>query len=137
MKRLLLSAMWLELRLAGIDVDLPGGQEYSRLAGERDRLLGEQRRLRDEISAARAFERDEQGYSREVSEQRARLTSIGIFEGSDPGHTCPLCAQDLPQIAVVPGVSQIKDLLTDVTSRLECVTRAAPQVEKAIAGASR
>lgn len=120
--------------IVAIDVDLPGGQEYSRLVDERDRLLEEQRRLRDEVSAARAFERDEQGYSREASEQRARLTSIGIFEGSDPGHACPLCAQELPDVAAVPGVSQIKDVLTDVSSRLESVTRAAPQVEKAIAG---
>ena len=119
--------------IAAIDVDLPGGQEYSRLVDERDRLLEEQRRQREEVSAARAFERDEKGYSREASEQRARLTSIGIFEGSDPGHACPLCAQELPDVAAVPGVFQIKDALAEVSSRLESVTRAAPQVEKAIA----
>lgn len=119
--------------IVAFDVDLPDGQEYSRLVDERDRLLEEQRRQREEVSAARAFERDEKGYSREVSEQRARLTSIGIFEGSDPGHACPLCAQELPDVAAVPGVFQIKDALTEVSSRLESVTRAAPQVEKAIA----
>lgn len=119
--------------IVAINVDLPDGQEYSRLVDERDRLLEEQRRQREEVSAARAFERDEKGYSREASEQRARLTSIGIFEGSDPGHACPLCAQELPDVATVPGVFQIKDALTEVSSRLESVTRAAPQVEKAIA----
>ncbi len=119
--------------IVAMDVDLPGGQEYSRLVDERDRLLEEQRRQREEVSAARAFERDEKGYSREASEQRARLASIGIFEGSEPGHTCPLCARELPDIASVPRVSQIKDALTDVSSRLESVTRTAPQVEKAIA----
>lgn len=119
--------------IVAIDVDLPDGQEYSRLVDERDRLLEEQRRQREEVSAARAFERDEKGYSREASEQRARLTSIGIFEGSDPGHACPLCAQELPDVAAVPGVFQIKDALAEVSSRLESVTRAAPQVEKAIA----
>ncbi|HUW29521.1 MAG TPA: DUF3732 domain-containing protein [Sulfuriferula sp.] len=119
--------------IVAFDVDLPDGQEYSRLVDERDRLLEEQRRQREEVSAARAFERDEKGYSREASEQRARLTSIGIFEGSDPGHACPLCAQELPDVAAVPGVFQIKDALAEVSSRLESVTRAAPQVEKAIA----
>ena len=119
--------------IVAIDVDLPDGQEYSRLVDERDRLLEEQRWQREEVSAARAFERDEKGYSREASEQRARLTSIGIFEGSDPGHACPLCAQELPDVAAVPGVFQIKDALAEVSSRLESVTRAAPQVEKAIA----
>lgn len=119
--------------ISSINVDLPDGQEYSRLTGERDRLREEQRQLRDEISAARAFERDEMGFSREAAEQRARLTSIGIFDGTDPGHVCPLCSQELHEVAAVPGVPQMKDVLTDVSSRLESVTRAAPQVEKAIA----
>lgn len=119
--------------IAAVHTDLPEKQEYSRLVAERNRLLEEQCRLRDEISSVRAFERDENGYSREASEQRARLTSIGIFEGSDPGHSCPLCSQVLPDAATVPAVAQVKVLLTDVSSRLEAVTRAAPQIEKAIA----
>lgn len=118
--------------MAGVALDHPDGQEYSRLAAERDQLLDEQRRVRDEISAARAFERDEKGFSREASEQRSRLASIGIFNGSDPGHVCPLCSQDIPDAVAVPAVAQIKTALTDVSLRLESVTRAAPQVERAI-----
>jgi hypothetical protein len=119
--------------IAGVALEHPDGQEYSRLVADRDRLLDEQRRLRDEISAARAFERDEKGFSREASEQRARLASIGIFNGSEPGHVCPLCSQDLPDATAVPAVAQIKNALTDVSSRLESVTRAVPLVERAIA----
>ena len=119
--------------IPAIDIQHPDGQEYLRLSGERDRLLEKQCQLRDEISAARAFERDEKGFSREASEQRARLISIGIFDSSEPGHSCPLCSQELPDAAEVPGVAQIKKALTDVSSRLESVTRAAPQVERAIA----
>ncbi len=121
-----------EMPVASIDVELPDGQEYSRLTDERSRLIEEQRRLRDEISAARAFEHDEMGFSREADEQRARLTSIGIFDGSDPEYCCPLCAQELPDSAIIPGAGQIKTALTDVSSRLASVTRAAPQVERAI-----
>ena len=119
--------------MTGVALEHPDGQEYSRLTADRDRLLEEQRRLRDEISAARAFERDKKGFSREASEQRARLASIGIFNGSEPGHVCPLCSQDLPDAVTVPAAAQIKNALTDVSSRLESVTRAAPQVERAIA----
>lgn len=119
--------------IVSIDVDLPNGQEYSRLVGERDRLREDQRKLRDEVAAARAFERDEKGYSREASEQRARLFSIGIFEGSEPGHSCPLCSQELPDAVTVPSVSKIKASLSDVSTRLDSVTRATPQIEKAIA----
>jgi hypothetical protein len=118
--------------VVSIDVDLPDGQEYSRLATERDRLLEEQRRLRDEITSARNFERDKNGFSREASEQRARLASIGIFEGSIPGHTCPLCASELLDTVVVPEVSQLKSELSEISSRLESVTAATPQIERAI-----
>jgi hypothetical protein len=118
--------------IAGV-AEHPDGQEYSHLAAQREKFLDEQRRLRDEISAARAFEQDEKGFSREASEQRARLASIGIFNGSDPEHTCPLCSQELPDTVVMPAVPQIKSALTDLTSRLESVTRAVPQVERAIA----
>lgn len=113
--------------------DQPDGQEFGRLSTEREQLLAEQVRLRDEIAAARAFERDEQGFSREANEQRARLTTIGIFEGTEPNHTCPLCAQALPDTNATPTASRIKETLQDVSSRLQSVTRAAPQVEKAIA----
>lgn len=118
--------------MATVALEHPDGQEYSRLATDRDRLLDEQRQLRDEISAARAFERDEEGFSREASEQRSRLASIGIFNGSEPGHICPLCSQDLSDTVAVPSVGEIKNALTEVSSRLESVTRAAPQVERAI-----
>lgn len=107
--------------------------EYTRLSDERNQLLEQQRRLRDEIGAARAFERDEKGFSREADEQRARLVSIGIFEGQDPGHACPLCSQSLGDSRSIPGVEDLRTALTDVSTRLESVTRVAPQVEKAIA----
>lgn len=109
-----------------------GGEEYSRLVVERNQLISDQQRLRDEISTARLFEKEEKGFSREVSEQKARLTSIGIFS-SDRRHACPMCLQDLPNTVAVPEVADIRRTLTDVSSRLESVTRAAPQVERAIA----
>ena len=119
--------------LTDVNVEMPDGQEYSRLVSERDHLLDKQRRLRDKISVARAFENDEKGYSREASEQRARLTSIGMFEGSAPGRSCPLCSQEFPGSEDVPSIDQIKETLSDVSSRLDSVTGAAPQIEQAIA----
>ncbi|MDT3680332.1 MAG: DUF3732 domain-containing protein [Burkholderiaceae bacterium] len=108
------------------------GTEYARLSDERDRLLDEQRRLRDEIAAARAFGRDEKGFSHEADEQRARLVSVGIFEGQDRDHACPLCSQSLGD-AALPRLEELRTALTDVSTRLESVTRVAPKVEKAIA----
>lgn len=119
--------------LANVDVTLPDGNEFSRLAVERARLLDEQRRIRDEIAVARAFEQDEKGFSREATEQRARLKTIGIFEGFTPGHTCPLCSQALEPTEQQPMVAEVKATLTSLSSRLESVTRIAPQIEKAVA----
>ena len=116
-----------------VDMAIPDEAEYERLSDERNQLRGEQRRLRDEVAAARAFEHDESGFSREASEQRARLVSIGIFDGADPSHACPLCAQDLREATDIPEVSQLQEALTDISSRLDAVTRTSPQIERAIA----
>ncbi|MFZ5756935.1 MAG: DUF3732 domain-containing protein [Pseudomonadota bacterium] len=117
--------------IAAIDSTNPDGQEYSRLNIERDNLLQEQRRLRDEIALARIFERDEKGFSREATEQKARLVSIGIFESSDPEHTCPLCSQGLP-VSTLPSVAEMKESLSVVSTRLEVVTQSAPHVERVV-----
>jgi hypothetical protein len=115
-----------------VDETAPDGDEFSRLSGERDILLEEQRHLKDEIELARTFERDEKGFSHEASEQRARLATISIFDGTEPGHSCPLCSRELPQDLAPPEVEQIKTALAHVSNRLDAVSRAAPQVQKAI-----
>jgi hypothetical protein len=122
-----------QVPLAGAAVAFPDGAEFARLSEERVRMLEEQRRLREEIAAIRAFERDEKGFSHEATEQAARLKTIGIFDGSDPGHLCPLCSQDLPPTLQVPSVPEVITTLSMVSAKLNSVTRAAPQIEKGIA----
>lgn len=119
--------------LAEFDLKYSDDDEYTRLSHQRGILVEQQRRIRDEIVAARAFEKDEEGFSKEAEEQRSRLASIGMFEGVDPHDSCPLCSQTLPDSEPVPNVGDIKDALTDVSSRLDSVSRAVPQIEKAIA----
>lgn len=111
---------------------LPDRSEFGRLSEERSRILETQRRLRDEIATARAFERDEKGFSREAAEQKSRLQSIQIFDGSPPGRTCPLCSQDLHPSSEVPAIAEVQAALSTVSLRLATVTRGVPQVEKAI-----
>jgi hypothetical protein len=103
------------------------------LSAERQQLLDEHRRVTEGIAVVRGFEHDEQGFSKEASEQRARLVSIGIFEGVEAGHACPLCAQALPAGVVPASESEIKHELQKVSAHLEAVTRAAPNIEKAVA----
>lgn len=118
--------------LASVDVTLPDGSEFARLSTERAELLQTQRRLRADIDAARAFSKDEKGFTHEAKEQRARLTTIGIFEGKEAGNSCPLCAQDLPHEQAAPQVAALQGALADVAARMESVARVEPHIEKAI-----
>jgi hypothetical protein len=122
----------LKTPLASVDVKLADGSEFSRLSTQRAELLQTQRRIRADIDAARAFAKDEKGFSHEATEQKARLATIGIFEGSEPGHTCPLCAQDLPRDSVPPQVTALHEALASVATRMESVARVEPHIENAI-----
>jgi len=105
--------------------------EYRRLSDARSDLLQEQRRLKDELDAVSAFERDANGYSRETAEQHSRLVSIGVFGDTAPGHSCPLCAQTLPEIEHQPEIGELRDALQTVASRLESVVQNKPRIERA------
>ncbi|HLE57124.1 MAG TPA: DUF3732 domain-containing protein [Rhodothermia bacterium] len=118
--------------LGNVDVTLPDGSEFSRLSTERGVLLETQRRLRADIDAARAFSKDEKGFSREAMEQEARLATIGIFDHGAAGHTCPLCAQELPETNAPPAVEAVESALRDVSTRMESVARVEPHIEHAI-----
>ena len=119
--------------LANVEPAASDGAEFSRLAAERAQLLGEQRRIRDEIDTVRAFENDGRGFSREATEQQARLKTIGIFENSIPGHICPLCSQELDSTVQLPTVAEVQGQVTSLSSRLDTVVRAEPLIEKAVA----
>jgi hypothetical protein len=119
--------------LANVEPAASDGAEFSRLAAERGRLLGEQRRMREEIDTVRAFENDGRGFSREATEQQARLKTIGIFENSIPSHTCPLCSQELDSTVQLPTVAEVQGQVFSLSSRLDTVVRAEPQIEKAVA----
>jgi DNA repair exonuclease SbcCD ATPase subunit len=120
--------------LAQAEERTPTTSEFTRLSEVRSALLDEQRRLRDQIAAARTFKTDEKSFSREATEQQARLKSIGIFEGAEPGEACPLCSHPLTDANDTPSVSQLKGELKTVSTRLDAVTRSEPQMEKAVAG---
>ncbi len=111
----------------------PAQSEYDRLKAERRQLRNRLNRLKNEQEAARGFETDEKGFTHEAEEQKARLVSIGIFEGQEPGHACPLCAKELDSSHMTEQVTDLQLSLTQINSRLEKVTRVKPQVEKAIA----
>ena len=119
--------------LANVEPAASDGAEFSRLAAKRAQLLGEQRRMREEIDTVRAFENDGRGFSREATEQQARLKTIRIFENSIPGHICPLCSQELDSTVQLPTVAEVQGQVISLSSRLDTVVRAEPLIEKAVA----
>lgn len=121
-----------------VQVDAPqDGGEYRRLSDERSQLLQEQRRLREELEAVRAFESDARGYSREAAEQHSRLVSIGIFGDVAPGHSCPLCEQTLPDAVAQPDVALLRGMLEEVSLRLDSVVQNTPKIERAASEVAR
>lgn len=118
--------------LANLEVAAPDDTEFARLSAERGRLLAEQRHLIDEIAAVRSFETDGLGFSREATEQRARLKSIGLFEAVPVAQNCRLCSQSLDSTEAAPGIDQVKETLASLSSRLDSASRARPQIEKAL-----
>lgn len=122
----------LKTPLAAVDVSFPDGSEFTRLSTERAELLQAQRRIRADIDSARAFAKDEMGFSHEAKEQKARLAVIGVFEGGKAGDTCPLCTQILPNENALPQVAALQSALSDVSSRMESVARVEPHIENAI-----
>jgi hypothetical protein len=119
--------------ISNIEPGLPEGAEFDRLSSERASLRDTKRRLQDEISAVRAYAQDERGFAREAKEQQARLRTIGIFDGLDRGHACPLCTQALPESSQAPSPEELKRTLSTLSVRLDSVTQAAPQIEKTVA----
>lgn len=105
--------------------------EYRRLSDVRSALLQEQRRLKDEMDAVSAFERDASGYSREASEQHSRLVSIGVFGDAVPGHSCPLCSQALQDVDPQPEIAELRSALQSVATKLEAVVQNKPRIERA------
>jgi len=111
-----------------------GDSEFARLSSRRDELRREEARLRDRIAAIQSFDDDEKGFSREAEQQRARLSTIGIFEAptGDTEH-CPLCNQSLPEEQRVASVSELRESLETVSTQLESVSRGAPRLESELA----
>jgi len=101
------------------------------LQQQRDEMLSEHDRLASEIEAAKAFGLEQQGFSEEVTEQKHRLESIGLFEDDDAaGHVCPLCSQQLP--SPTPTSLEIRKSLENLNLQLETVTRQRPRLTQYI-----
>ncbi|HXQ38408.1 MAG TPA: DUF3732 domain-containing protein, partial [Anaerolineales bacterium] len=83
------------------------------------------------IRSARTFFSDQTDFSRESSEQRARLKSIEIFKSDVAApDQCPVCESHLS--IPIPTVTEVRDSLRKVSEQLEGVYRDNPHIQRHI-----
>ncbi len=107
------------------------GETIRRLRGEQATLQTRLGELNQDIQAARSFLSDQTDFSREVTEQRARLKSIELFQGEIASpYQCPFCNSELQ--TPIPSVDEIHLSLRLVNEQLEGVYRDSPHIQRHI-----
>lgn len=104
------------------------GETIERLRGEQATLQNRLGDMNQDIRAARSYLSDQSDFSREATEQRARLKSIELFktEVASP-HQCPFCDSELK--TPIPTVGEVNQSLRDVSDQLEGVYRDSPHIQ--------
>lgn len=119
--------------VAKTEVNAPGvvpdfGETIERLRGEQSTLQGRLVELNQDLRAARSFLSDQTAFSKEVSEQQARLKSVGLYKsGDEPVVSCPLCENALEN--PVPAASALKASLERVDQQLQGVYKESPHIQ--------
>ncbi|HWH60667.1 MAG TPA: DUF3732 domain-containing protein [Terriglobales bacterium] len=104
----------------------------SQMRTERQGLRTELEQINAEIRSTRNFTTETRGYEREVKEQRARLSSVGLIAREDAGHTeCPVCRSHLAE--PVPTAHQIDEALQSLSIQLQAVEAENPRLLQRLA----
>lgn len=107
------------------------GETINRLRGEQATLQNRLGDLNQDIRAAKSFLSDQSDFSREATEQRARLKSIELFKTDVTSpHQCPFCDSELK--TPIPTVGEVSQSLRDVSDQLEGVYRDSPHIQRHI-----
>ncbi|GAG53241.1 unnamed protein product, partial [marine sediment metagenome] len=113
---------------------LAEGDEFERLQHERQALIQELHRIKDQLGAARALSSDRQGYSREADAQLSRLRSIGLIEDGNDAEftTCPVCLSKLPDNQALPLITEIQASVLELEEQMRSVEERSPQMQQVI-----
>ena len=106
------------------------GETIERLRGEQATLQGRLSELNQDLRAARSFLSDQTAFSREASEQRARLKSVDLYKAGGAVESCPLCQSELDH--PIPAVSEFNASLETVEQQLQGVFRESPHIQSHI-----
>lgn len=100
-----------------------------RLQNELDTLRHQFGDVQNDIRATRHFLTEQTSFSTEASEQRARLSSIGLFKGqSENDKNCPVCESQLD----VPTASSaaLQSALENIEGQLRAVAAESPHLQQ-------
>lgn len=104
------------------------GTTISQLEGERTALWTRISELNQDRKAAQSFMSVQSDFGREVTEQKARLSSIGLYkEDIGDKSRCPVC--DSLLTSSVAGVQEITKALASVTGQLASVHKENPHLQ--------
>ncbi|MBN2224066.1 MAG: DUF3732 domain-containing protein [Deltaproteobacteria bacterium] len=110
------------------------GEEYERLQRERQQLVYELQRIKEQLLAAKALSSEREGYSREAEAQSARLHSIQLFEESNEVdyRVCPLCQSQLDEAEIPPFIADLQQSIVELEGQIRSVEERSPQMQKVL-----
>lgn len=114
-----------------------GEAALAELRTQRQSLRDEMERLNSEIRSTRVFTSETMGFEREAKEQRARLSTVGLFKAAHVHGTeqCPVCASVLEN--QVPAAARIAQVLQGLNDELETVQAENPRLQGRLAALQR
>lgn len=124
--RMLQAAMARELQAP----TAPGYDRVTELQRQASEIQASVSAHSEKIAAAKSFAHEAQGFTDEVEQQQVRLESVGIFDESAEGGSCPLCTTKLK--IPVPGAVEISGALEKLKLKLEGVQRERPKLREYI-----
>jgi len=110
-----------------VDVLVSGMDRISLLQSQLEEVNRNIDNLSIDIRSTEEFLGQVRGFGTEVSHQKNRLESIGLFEkvDFDPNH-CPLCSETID--SPLPSANQIREAITTLSDKLSSVTRERPHL---------
>jgi len=111
------------------NVSISGMDRISMLQSQLEKYQQEIDDLSIDIRNTEEFLGQVKGYGTEVSHQKSRLESIGLFEhiDFDPTH-CPLCSEVVEN--PLPSAQEIRNSITALSNKLESVSRERPHLRQ-------
>ena len=107
------------------------GETIEMLRGKQVTLQGRLNEMNQDLRAARSFLSDQTAFSREASEQHARLKTVGLYKSADGSvDNCPLCGNELEH--AIPAVAEFYASLECVEQQLQGVYRESPHIQSHI-----